>query len=86
MFPDDAKEKIMGPFEMVVLIVAISVGAGVYQTYLKTRANSRADEATQSDVTAMREEIARLKDRVRNLETIVTDKDRALAEEIRKLA
>ena len=34
----------------------------------------------------MREEIARLKERVRNLETIVTDKDRALAEEIRKLA
>lgn len=76
----------MGPFEMVVLIVAISVGAGVYQTYLKTRANSRADETTQADVSAMREEIARLKDRVRNLETIVTDKDRALAEEIRKLA
>jgi uncharacterized protein YlxW (UPF0749 family) len=76
----------MGPFEMVVLIVAISVGAGVYQTYLKTRANSRADEMTQADVSAMREEIARLKDRVRNLETIVTDKDRALAEEIRKLA
>lgn len=76
----------MGPFEMVVLIVAISVGAGVYQTYLKTRANSRADETTQADVSAMREEIARLKERVRNLETIVTDKDRALAEEIRKLA
>ena len=33
----------MDPFQMVVLIVAISVGAGVYQTYLKTRANSAAD-------------------------------------------
>ncbi len=76
----------MGPFEMVVLIVAISVGAGVYQTYLKTRANSRADESTQADVAAMREDILRLKDRVRALETIVTDKDRALADEIRKLA
>ncbi len=76
----------MGPFEMVVLIVAISVGAGVYQTYLKTRANSRADETTQADVAAMRDDIARLKERVRTLETIVTDKDRALAEEIRKLA
>jgi hypothetical protein len=75
----------MGPFEMVVLIVAISVGAGVYQTYLKTRANSRADETTQADVSAMRDEIARLKDRVRALETIVTDKDRVLAEEIRRL-
>lgn len=76
----------MGPFEMVVLIVAISVGAGVYQTYLKTRANSRADESTQSEVIAMRDDIARLKDRVKTLEAIVTDKDRALADEIRKLA
>ena len=75
----------MDPFQMVVLIVAISVGAGVYQTYLKTRANSRADETTQADVSAMRDEIARLKDRVRALETIVTDKDRVLAEEIRRL-
>jgi hypothetical protein len=76
----------MDPFQMVVLIVAISVGAGVYQTYLKTRANSAADETTQADVSAMRDEIGRLKERVRVLETIVTDKDRALSEEIRKLA
>lgn len=75
----------MGPFEMVVAIVAISVGAGVYSTYLKTRANARADEATQADVSQMRGEISRLKDRVKTLETIVTDKDHALAEEIRKL-
>lgn len=76
----------MGPFEMVVLIVAISVGAGVYQTYLKTRANSAADETTKADVSALREEVSRLKERVRVLETIVTDKDRALSDEIRKLA
>jgi uncharacterized protein YlxW (UPF0749 family) len=76
----------MGPFEMVVLIVAISVGAGVYQTYLKTRANSRADDVTQAEVERLREDVARLKDRVKTLEAIVTDKDRALAEEIRKLA
>ncbi|MDP1556711.1 MAG: hypothetical protein Q8S09_07565, partial [Hyphomonas sp.] len=76
----------MGPFEMVVLIVAISVGAGVYQTYLKTRANSRADDVTQAEVAKMREDVARLKDRVKTLEAIVTDKDRALADEIRKLA
>ena len=76
----------MGPFEMVVLIVAISVGAGVYQSYLKTRASSAADETTKADVSAMRDEIGKLKERVRVLETIVTDKDRTLAEEIRKLA
>jgi len=76
----------MDPFMMVVLIVAISVGAGVYQTYLKTRASSAADETTKADVSAMRDEIGKLKERVRVLETIVTDKDRTLAEEIRKLA
>ena len=76
----------MGPFEMVVLIVAISVGAGVYQTYLKTRANSAADQTTQADVSEMRDEIGKLKERVRVLEAIVTDKDHVLAEEIRKLA
>ncbi len=76
----------MDPLVMVVLIVAISVGAGVYQTYLKTRANSAADETTRADVSAMRDEIGKLKERVRVLETIVTDKDRTLAEEIRKLA
>lgn len=76
----------MDVFTMVVVIVAISVGAGVYQTYLKTRANSRADEVTQAEVARLRDDVARLKDRVKTLETIVTDKDRALSEEIRKLA
>lgn len=76
----------MGPFEMVVLIVAISVGAGVYTTYLKTRANSRADDVTQGEVAKLREDVARLKERVKTREAIVTDKDRALADEIRKLA
>lgn len=75
----------MDPFQMVVLIVAISVGAGVYQTYLKTRANSASDVTTQADLAAMRDEVSRLKERVRVLEAIVTDRDHVLAEEIRKL-
>jgi hypothetical protein len=76
----------MDPFEMVVLIVAISVGAGVYQTYLKTRANSAPMKRPRPMSPPCAKRSARLKDRVRVLETIVTDKDRALAEEIRKLA
>lgn len=76
----------MDPFQMVVAIVAISVGAGVFSTYLKTRANSRADEVTQGEVAAMRDEVARLKERVRTLEKIVTDGERQLSDEIRKLA
>ncbi len=76
----------MDPFSMVVAIVAISVGAGVLSTYLKTRANSRADEVTQAEVAKLREDVSRLKERVKTLEAIVTDKDRALSDEIRRLA
>ena len=76
----------MDPFTMVVAIVAISVGAGMINTWIKARAKAPADMASQSDMLAMSNEIARLKDRVRVLEKIVTDKDRDLAEEIRRLA
>lgn len=76
----------MDPFTMVVAIVAISVGAGVFSTYLKTRANSRADEVTQAEVAKLREDVTRLKERVHTLEKIVTDGERQLSDEIRKLA
>ncbi len=75
----------MDPFSMVVAIVAISVGAGVVSTWLKTRANSRADAALHKDLSNSREEISQLRDRVRVLEEIVTDKDRQLSDEIRRL-
>lgn len=75
----------MDPFTMVVAIVAISVGAGVVSNYLKLKANRRGDEATEAEVAAMRADIAKLKDRVRALEQIVTDNERQLSEEIRRL-
>lgn len=75
----------MDPFTMVVAIVAISVAAGVVSTWLKTRNTARPDEGLRQELTATREDVARLKERVRTLEEIVTDKDRALAEEIRRL-
>jgi len=76
----------MDPFTMVIAIVAITVGAGLIKTWIKARENAPADMASQSDMLAMREEINRLKERVRVLEKIVTDKERDLAEEIRRLA
>lgn len=76
----------MDPFTMVVAIVAISVGAGILNTWIKARAHAPADMASQGDLVTMREEVARLKDRVRVLEKIVTDNERALSEEIRRLA
>lgn len=78
--------EIDNPFVMVVLIVAISVSAGVVNTYLKTRENTAQNGATRDDLDAMRADIARLNDRVRVLEKIATDKDRVLSDEISRLA
>lgn len=76
----------MGVFEMVVIIVLISVGAGVVNNYLKMRADHRSDEDANLEVRKVLGEVAQLKDRVRVLEKIVTDQERQLSEEIRKLA
>ncbi|MEL6244996.1 MAG: hypothetical protein AAFQ85_06570 [Pseudomonadota bacterium] len=78
--------EIDNPFVMVVLIVAISVSAGVVNTYLKTRENTAQNGASRDDLDAMRADIARLNDRVRVLEKIATDKDRVLSDEISRLA
>ncbi|HAE95261.1 MAG TPA: hypothetical protein DCG65_11925 [Hyphomonas atlantica] len=71
---------------MVVLIVLISVGAGVVNNYLKLKANSASDIASDADFQKVLGEVDRLKERVRVLEKIVTDQERQLSEEIRKLA
>lgn len=76
----------MDVFTMVVIIVALGVGSTILKTYLETRAAQPRSAADEAELAAMSEDIKRLKDRVRTLETIVTDKDRALSEEIRKLA
>tara|TARA_R110000803_G_scaffold59837_2_gene118785 strand:+ start:1329 stop:1559 length:231 start_codon:yes stop_codon:yes gene_type:complete len=76
----------MDPFQMVVIIVLISVGAGVLKNYFKMKQNQQADAASEKDVMRMQADIDRLKERVHVLEKIVTDNDRQLADEIRKLA
>jgi hypothetical protein len=75
----------MSQYEMVVFIVAIAVGAGVVTTWMKTRAQARPGPEADAEMAELRGEVSRLKERVRVLETIVTDKDRALSEEIRRL-
>lgn len=77
----------MDPFSMVVAIVALSVGAGILNTWIKARAKALpADMASQTELAAMRADVDKLKDRVRVLEKIVTDQERQLSEEIRRLA
>lgn len=69
---------------MVVMIVAVSVGSGAYMSYLKTR---RAEAAARGsdDSDALRREIADLRERVKTLERIATDKDHQLSREIERL-
>ncbi|HAO34662.1 MAG TPA: hypothetical protein DEB28_04290 [Hyphomonas sp.] len=71
---------------MVVLIVLISVGAGVVNNYLKLKANAKSDKGADEDIRRVLGEVDRLKERVRVLEKIVTDQERQLSDEIRKLA
>ncbi|MDJ0922429.1 MAG: hypothetical protein QNI84_14970 [Henriciella sp.] len=74
------------PFTMVVLIVLISVGAGVVNNWLKMRANSGMDEETRVRMEDLEREVIRLRERVKVLEKITTDKDSHLRDEIARLA
>ena len=67
----------MNPFEMVVIIVFLGIVAGMFSNWLKHRqsAPSRADE----------ERMARLEERVRVLERIVTDSGYELRRKFRDL-
>ena len=76
----------MDPIVMVVLIVLISVGAGVVNNYLKLKANAKSDKGADEDIRRVLGEVDQLKERVRVLEKIVTDQERQLSDEIRKLA
>ena len=76
----------MNPFEMIVLVVLIAIGAGVINNYLKVKAERESDAASDADLRQVFDDVARLKERVRVLEEIVTDQERQLADEIRKLA
>ena len=74
------------PFTMVVLIVLISVGAGVINNYFKMKANRQDDVASKAEMHAMRTELDQLRERVRVLEKLPTDGDQRLRDEISRLA
>jgi len=69
-------------FIMVIAIVALSVGAGMYRDYLKTQ--RQIGKNTEADID-LREELNRLADRVAILEEIVTDGKYELNRELEKL-
>jgi hypothetical protein len=80
----------MGPFEMVVAIVAIVMVAGVlrarYQAHGKD-GESRNPLLPDPDTDRMRDELKALKERVAVLERIATENDRGISldREIEKL-
>jgi hypothetical protein len=71
----------MDPFVMVVLIVLISVGAGVFNSYLKHK-NAGPPAAEVED---MRRQMARLEQRVQTLEALATDPTQRLKRDIEAL-
>jgi len=71
----------MDVFTMVVVIVAISVTAGVANNYLKVR--RLHPEGSASD--DLRAELAALRERVKVLEQIVTDPKHQLRAELERL-
>lgn len=74
------------PFIMIVLIVLISVGAGVINNYIKMKNAQTERSANDVDIDRMQVQIDQLTERVRVLEKLATDDERGLREEFKRLA
>ena len=74
-------------FIMVVLIVLIGCGTGLLTSYFKSKYKYRADPELQERVERLEGLIGdgSIEERVRALETIVTDEKRRLDREIKNL-
>jgi hypothetical protein len=75
----------MNPFEMVVLIVAIVMIAGVMRARYQAHSRVDSDPADQAEKLRLREEVKDLKDRLHVLERIATEKENSLARQIDEL-
>ena len=77
----------MDVFTMVALIVLVSCATGVLTTYFESKYKHRADPDLRERVTRLEELVGdgSIEDRVRALETIVTDEKRRLDREIKNL-
>lgn len=70
----------MQVFEMVVLIVAISVFGRIALQYMKQRDRQRPEAELEND--KLKQEVGNLKQRIATLERLATDKRQLLADEI----
>ena len=83
----------MNPFEMVVLIIAITMIGSIIKTRIRAKHGIVADEdgnerlAIDADAARLRDEVKGLKERIAVLERLATDDNgaRALDREIEKL-
>jgi uncharacterized protein YlxW (UPF0749 family) len=73
------------PFSMVVAIVALSVGAGVVNNWIKMKQATQRNADQDRELGEVKAEVAKLADRVRVLEKIAVDSDRQLSAEINRL-
>ncbi len=76
----------MNPFEMVVLIVAIVMIAGVLKSrHSGHRRRGVAEGGDDAEARRLREEVKQLKERIHVLERITTDRENSLSREIEEL-
>ena len=79
----------MNQFEMVVLIVAIVMIAGVFKAkygYGRRRgASAEADPKEQAENLRLRDEVKQLKERIQVLERITVEKENTLSKQIEEL-
>lgn len=81
----------MGPFEMVIAIVAIVTVGSIIRAKHGIRRDRRGneyslrDETTQAENRQLREELRGMKERLAVLERLATDNNSALDREIEKL-
>jgi hypothetical protein len=74
----------VNPFEMVVMIVALGVGARVLTIWLGNRP-AAGDPAKDSIISDLSQKVQRLEQRVQTLEKLATDPAHRLSDEIERL-
>ena len=67
----------MDPFTMVAIIVVAAISAGAYKTHRNTRHDGQLE-----DMKGLKEEVQHLRERIKTLETIVTDQSYRVKSEI----
>ena len=78
----------MNPFEMVVLIVAMAMIAGVLKARYGSggqRSRDGGEPVERAETLRLREEVKMLKERLHVLERITTEKESSLSREIEEL-